>query len=473
MIDLRPQACLIDGQWRAGDRWIDVRNPADDAVVGRMPLLSATDVDDAIDAAARAMPEWSAMSASDRGLLLDRFHDLMLDHLEELAAILTAEQGKPIGQAEDEIRYAASFVRWFAQEGRRAFGEIIPAPSGQRIFLLRQPVGVVAAITPWNFPAAMITRKLAPALAAGCTIVIKPSELTPMTAFALGALAMAAGIPAGVINIVSGDAKTIGDRLLSSPKVRKLSFTGSTQVGISLYEACAPTVKRLSLELGGNAPFIVMDDTDLDSAVDGAIAAKFRNSGQACIAANRFYIQSGIHDRFITALADKVHRLRTGRGDDRNTDVGPVINDAARAKIDTLIADAIDKGAQCLVGGPDNPDRFVKPVILTGVTEDMHIVQQEIFGPVIAIQRFDSEAEVIAYANASEAGLAAYIYSKDEGRAWRMAEALETGMVGVNCTALSNATSPFGGVKASGLGREGARQGLDEYLDYKTLTIAS
>jgi succinate-semialdehyde dehydrogenase/glutarate-semialdehyde dehydrogenase len=473
MVNLRHEACLIAGEWRTSAEWIDVRNPADDALIGRVPRMGSVETNEAIAAAGAALPGWSALAAAERADCLLRFHELMLRHTPELARILTAEQGKPLAEAAGEIRYAASFVRWFGEEARRAYGEVIPSPHArQRIVVLRQPIGVVAAITPWNFPAAMVTRKLAPALAAGCTMVLKPAELTPFTAIALGALVLEAGIPPGVFNIVTGDPQTIGAALTASATVRKLTFTGSTRVGAKLYEQCAPTIKNLSLELGGNAPFIVFDDADLDEAVKGAIASKFRNAGQTCVCADRFFVQSGIHDRFLQRLSAEVKKLKTGRGDDASVDIGPLINDRAVAKVNELVSDALARGAVCSAGEAGRLDsRFVQPMVLSGVRPGMRVLDEEVFGPVAAVVRFDTEAEVIAMANASPYGLASYVFTNDNRRVWRVAEALEAGMVGINTGLISNEVSPFGGVKHSGIGREGSRHGLDEYLEFKTVTM--
>lgn len=451
-----------------------VHNPADGELLTCVPSFGTRETREAIDAAAKALPAWSRLTAVERSKPLQRLFELVLTNERELAAILTAEQGKPLSEAADEIRYAASFIQWFAEEAKRAYGEVVPAPSSdRRIIVLRQPVGVVAAITPWNFPAAMVTRKLAPALAAGCTMVLKPAEQTPLTALALGALAMEAGIPAGVFNIVTGKASEIGVELTSNPIVRKLTFTGSTGVGAKLYEQCAPTIKKLSLELGGNAPFIVFDDADIDEAVEGAIASKFRNAGQTCVCTNRFYVQAGVHDDFLTAFSNKVSNLKIGRGDDPTVQIGPVIDDRAALKIDELVADAVIKGARRITEAAERRGRFIEPIILSNVSSGMKLLEEEIFGPVASVVRFETEEEVIRLANESPFGLAAYVYCNDMRRIWRVCEALEVGMVGVNTGRISNAVSPFGGVKSSGLGREGSRHGLDDYLELKTVTMAA
>ena len=472
-LDLRPDACLIGGDWRSGEEWLEVRNPADDSLIARVPAMGSRETQEAIAAAADALPDWAALPASARADALRRYHQLVMDHQEELARILTAEQGKPLAEARGEIAYAASFLEWFAAEAMRAYGEVIPATQAdRRIMVIKQPVGVVAAITPWNFPAAMITRKLAPALAAGCTIVIKPAEQTPLTAFALGVLAQAAGIPPGVVNIVTGDPVAIGGALTASPIVRKLSFTGSTRTGALLYAQCAPTVKKLSLELGGNAPFIIFDDADIDAAVAGAMIAKFRNGGQTCVCANRFYVQTGIYDRFVQAFAAAAAALTVGPGDAPGTAIGPLVDDAAVAKVTALIADAKAKGAMPV--GADRPikGRFVPPMILADAGPGMRLLEEEIFGPVAPVMRFADEAEAIRLANAVPDGLAAYVYTRDLARSWRVGEALEAGMVGVNTGAISTEVAPFGGIKMSGLGREGSRHGLDDYLELKTMTVA-
>ncbi len=470
------QECFIGGTWQSGPDQLDVCNPADDALLGTVPLLDKASIHRAIDAAEQALPGWAVRTAADRAAVLMRLHGLMLSHLEELASILTAEQGKPLAEARDEIRYGASYIEWFAEEAKRAYGEIIPSPAAdRRLFVLRQPVGVVAAITPWNFPCAMIARKIAPALAAGCTIIVKPAEQTPFSALALAALAEQAGVPPGVLNVVTGDAAMIGAELTASPVVRKLSFTGSTRIGALLYEQCAPTIKKLSLELGGNAPFIVFDDADLDAAVAGAIAAKFRNAGQTCVCANRILVQDGIHDRFVAAFADAVRALPVGRGDCDGVRVGPLIDDRAAARLESLIADALEQGAELVAGGERLPGslRMFTPAVLQGVTSKMLCAQDEIFAPLAPIMRFAREADAIALANDTPAGLAAYLFTRDAARQWRMTEALEAGMVGVNTGAISSAVSPFGGVKLSGLGREGSRHGLDDYMELKTMWLAA
>ena len=473
--DLLREACLIDGTWiEVGDDGIAVDDPATGEIVGRVPKLGAAETEAAIAAAERAMPAWAARTAKDRAQVLRAWFDLIMAHQDVLARILTREQGKPLAEAKGEIAYAASFIEWFAEEAKRIYGEVVPGHMpDKRIVVLKQPIGVVAAITPWNFPAAMITRKLAPALAAGCTTVLKPASQTPLTALALAVLAEEAGVPAGVINVVTGSAAAIGGALTASPVVRKLTFTGSTEIGAKLYEQSAPTIKKLSLELGGNAPFIVFDDADLDAAVAGAIASKYRNAGQTCVCANRLYVQAGIHDRFVEALAKAVDGLVVGSGLDQGTTIGPLIDEAAVAKAQQHVDDAVSKGARIVTGGKAHPlgGRYFQPTIIEGVKAGMLVLNEETFGPVAPIIRFEDESDAIAKANATEFGLAAYFYARDMGRAWRVAEALESGIVGINTGLISTEVAPFGGVKASGLGREGSRHGIDDYLEIKYLCI--
>ncbi|WP_245638363.1 NAD-dependent succinate-semialdehyde dehydrogenase [Croceicoccus bisphenolivorans] len=472
---LKPGACLIDGEWVAGHDVRAVTNPADDSIVGRVPWLGAEAAQHAVAAAERALPAWRARPAADRAAILMRFHALILSNEQVLAEILTAEQGKPLMEARGEIRYAASFIQWFAEEGKRAYGDVIPSNDrDRRIIVLKQPVGVVAAITPWNFPAAMVTRKIGPALSAGCTVVLKPAEQTPMTALALGVLAQQAGVPAGVLNIVCGDPREIGKVLTDSPVVRKLTFTGSTEVGALLYAQCAPGIKKLSLELGGNAPFIVFDDADINAAVEGALLSKFRNAGQTCVCANRFYVQAGVHDRFVAAFAQAAGDLVVAPGNEPGAVVGPLVDDAAVAKVRAHVSDAVAQGASIMTGGDlsDRGGRFFRPTVLAGVHGGMEAAQHETFGPLAPVIRFETEEEVIAQANATPFGLAAYFYSRDIGRVWRVAEAIEAGMVGVNTGLISTEVAPFGGIKASGLGREGSRYGLDDYLEIKTVSLA-
>ncbi|TFL17167.1 NAD-dependent succinate-semialdehyde dehydrogenase [Jannaschia formosa] len=465
--DLFRNAALIGGSWRARPE-MTVTDPATGETLGSLPDCTAEETDEAIAAAARAMTGWAARTHADRADLLMRWYHLILDNTEDLARILTAEQGKPLAEARGEVAYGASFVRWFAEEARRINGRIIPSPvQGKKIFAMKEPVGVCAIITPWNFPIAMITRKVAPGLAAGCTMAVKPSDFTPCSALALAVLAERAGIPAGVLNILTGRPEAIGGALTRSPVVRKLSFTGSTRVGALLAEQCAPTLKRLSLELGGNAPFVVFDDADLDAAVEGAMQSKFRNGGQTCVCANRIMVQSGIHDAFVAALAARVDGLRVGPGTEAEADIGPMINPAAIEKIAAHVADALDRGATRVTRTRDLSGQYADPVVLTGAATTMRLASEETFGPVAPIFRFDTEEEALELANGTPYGLAAYFYTRDMARAFRFGEALEFGMVGLNTGLLSHEVSPFGGVKASGLGREGAQEGIEEYLETK------
>jgi succinate-semialdehyde dehydrogenase / glutarate-semialdehyde dehydrogenase len=474
MTRLKREACLIGGEWIAGDRWIDVDDPATGKVLGRVPRFGAAETYRAIDAAERAMGPWAALPAKERARVLRRYFDLITAHQDELAALLTAEQGKPLVEARGEIAYAASFIEWFAEEGRRVYGDVIPSHApDKRIIVLKQPIGVVAAITPWNFPAAMITRKIGPALAAGCGVVVKPASQTPFTALALGLLAQEAGLPDGLLNVVTGSAGEIGDALCASDKVRKLSFTGSTEIGAQLYAQSAPTIKKLSLELGGNAPFIVFDDADLDAAVAGAMQSKFRNAGQTCVCANRIYAQAGIHDAFIERLVAAVKKLKVGAGSESGTEIGPLIDERALAKVGEHIGDATAKGARVRCGGAPHAlgGRFFAPTVIDGVTADMLVAHEETFGPLAPVFRFETEDDVIAQANATPFGLAAYFYARDIGRIWRVAERIEAGIVGINTGLISTEIAPFGGVKASGLGREGSKYGIDDYLEIKYLCL--
>jgi len=463
---------------RIGDRWaearsgetLSVQDPATGQGVGAIPACGAEETREAVEAAAEAFKSWRRRPAGERAELLERWHALILANAPDLARIMTAEQGKPLAEAEGEIRYAARFVKWFAQEGRRVHGHDIPAPTpDRRISVLKEPVGVSAAITPWNFPAAMITRKCAPALAVGCTMVVKPSELTPFTALALAVLAERAGIPPGVLNVVTGLPEAIGGELTSNPLVRKLSFTGSTRVGALLMRQCADGIKRLSLELGGNAPFIVFDDADLDLAVAGAMASKFRNAGQTCVCANRILVQSGIHDRFVVRLGQAVQALKVGEGRAPGVTLGPLINAAATAKVADHLEDALARGAVVAAAAeaPDDAARFARPVVLTGATAEMRLASEETFGPLAPVFRFEREDEAIRLANDTPFGLASYFYTDNLHRAWRVAERLEFGMVGLNTGDLAMEMAPFGGVKQSGLGREGGFEGVEEYLETK------
>ena len=470
-------AAFIDGQWAAADSGarFAVLNPADGAELARVADLGERETLAAIEVANAAWPGWRALTGKERGAILRRWFDLISVHREDLAHLMTAEQGKPLAEARGEVTYGASFVEWFAEEAKRIYGDVIPAAISDRRYLaVKQPVGVVAAITPWNFPIAMITRKCAPALAAGCTVVVKPSELTPLCALALAELAQRAGIPNGVFNVITTtDAATVGGVLTASPVVRKLSFTGSTAVGKRLYRDCADTVKKVSLELGGNAPFIVFDDADLDAAVAGAMASKYRNAGQTCVCANRLLVQDGIYDAFARKLADAVDGLQVGDGMAEGTHQGPLINEAAVRKVEAHIADAVDKGARVLCGGQRHAigGTFFQPTILADVTSQMRVAGEETFGPVAPLFRFHSEEEAVSMANDTEYGLAAYFYSRDIGRVWRVAEALEYGMVGINEGIISTELAPFGGVKESGLGREGSYYGIDEFVEIKYLCM--
>jgi succinate-semialdehyde dehydrogenase/glutarate-semialdehyde dehydrogenase len=471
---------FIDGQWVDADSGavFPVTDPATAQTLVEVADMGVAETQRAIDAAARALPAWRARTAKDRGAILRRWFDLIIAHTEDLAQLMTAEQGKPLAEARGEVAYGASFIEWFAEEGKRAYGDIIPTTGAdRRLMVFKQPIGVCAAITPWNFPIAMITRKVAPALAAGCTVVAKPAEATPLSALALVELAVQAGLPAGVLNLIVADAPNapaIGLALCTSPVVRKVSFTGSTEVGRILLRQSADSVKKLSLELGGNAPFIVFDDADLDAAVEGALASKYRNAGQTCVCANRIYVQDSVYEAFAHKLAAKVAQFKVGAGADPGVQVGPLIEAAAVAKVQEHVADALAKGASLLLGGKPHTlgGLFFEPTILTGVTAEMKIAREETFGPVAPLFRFKDEAEAIAMANDTEFGLAAYFYARDVGRIFRVAEALESGMVCVNSGILSNEVSPFGGVKQSGLGREGSKYGIDEYLELKYLCLA-
>lgn len=464
---------FINGAWVAAPtgHTFSVKNPATGAVVAEVADLAATDASLAIDAAHTAFPAWAGLTAKARAQVLRRWFVLIEEHKEALASLITAEMGKPLAEARGEVSYGASFVEWFAEEGRRVYGEVIPPHmADKRILAIKQPVGVVAAITPWNFPLAMITRKVSPALAAGCTVVVKPSEDTPLTALALCQLADEAGLPKGVLNCITGlDAAGIGECLTRDPRVRKVTFTGSTAVGKILYRQCADTVKKLSLELGGNAPFIVFDDADLEAAVEGAMLCKFRNAGQTCVCANRILVQSGIHDAFVHAFSERVAALRVGPGDAEGAEIGPLINPDGLAKVQSHLSDAVNKGACVQVGGSshDAGPLFFSPTVITGVTSDMRMAQEETFGPVAPIYRFDSESEAVELANATPFGLAAYFYTRDLSRTFRVYEALDYGIVGINTGIISTEVAPFGGVKESGLGREGGPHGIEEFLEVK------
>ena len=469
------QACFVGGEWIGSDRTIEVTNPATGVLVGRVPRLGSKETREAILAAEAAWPAWRARTAKERSQILKRWFDLIMQNQEDLARIMTAEQGKPLAEARGEIAYAASFIEWFAEEAKRVYGETIPAPlSSQRIVVTKEPIGVCAAITPWNFPAAMITRKAAPALAAGCTMVLKPASQTPLTALALAALAERAGIPAGVFSVVTGSAGDIGTELATHPSVRKLTFTGSTEVGRTLMAQTAATVKKVSMELGGNAPFIVFEDADLDAAVEGALISKYRNAGQTCVCANRLYVQDKVYDAFASKLAAAVQTMAVGDGSQEGVRIGPLIDQKAVAKVEDHIADAVSKGARILTGGRRHSlgHSFFEPTVLVGVTQNMAVAREETFGPLAPLFRFESEDDVVAMANDTEFGLASYFYARDLGRVWRVAERLEYGMVGVNTGLISNEVAPFGGVKQSGVGREGSHYGIEDYLVIKYINMA-
>jgi succinate-semialdehyde dehydrogenase/glutarate-semialdehyde dehydrogenase len=469
--------CYVDGAWLEADsgKCFAVDNPGDGCLVGTVPDMGAAETRRAIEAASRALPAWRALPAKERSRIVRKWYDLIMANADDLALILTTEQGKPLAEAKGEIVYGASFVEWFAEEGKRIYGDTIPSPTNdRRLIVLKQPIGVCAAITPWNFPNAMITRKMAPGLAVGCTFVLKPAEQTPFSALALAELAERAGFPKGVINIVTGDAPAIGKELCASPIVKKVTFTGSTEVGRILMRQSADTIKKMSLELGGNAPFIVFDDADLDAAADGAMASKYRNAGQTCVCANRIYVQDGVYDAFAAKLAERLKGLKVGKGTEAGVNVGPLIDEQGLAKVEEHVADAVAKGAKVVAGGKRSAlgGRFYEPTLLTGVTNDMKVSREETFGPVAPLFRFKDEAEAIALANATEFGLASYFYARDVGRVFRVAEAIESGMVGVNTGIISNEVAPFGGVKQSGLGREGAKYGVEDFLEIKYVCLA-
>ncbi|MFV0322015.1 MAG: NAD-dependent succinate-semialdehyde dehydrogenase [Alphaproteobacteria bacterium] len=472
--DLFQTKAYINGQWQDTAESYDVLNPADTSLLAKVSFCGAKEANAAINAAQQALADWQGYTANQRGQILRRWAELMLENQEDLARIMVYEQGKPFAEAKGEVAYAASFLTWYAEEARRVNGDIIPpfAPD-KRLMVFKQPIGVVAAITPWNFPLAMITRKVAPALAVGCTAIVKPSEETPLSANALAVLGEKAGLPKGVFNIISGDAPAIGDAIMQSHIVRKVSFTGSTKTGKILMAKAADTVKKLSLELGGNAPFIVFEDADIDAAVEGAIAAKYRNTGQTCICVNRFYIHDAIYDEFIVKFRSKVAQLKVGQGFDDNVVQGPLINKAALDKVERLVGDALSQGAHLIVGGQksDLGVQYYEPTILGDISPDMPIVNEEIFGPVSACMRFSDDTEVIRMANDTNAGLAAYFYTKNIRRLWRISEGLEYGLVGINTGLISTEVAPFGGMKESGIGREGASYGIDEYLEVKYICL--
>ncbi len=470
------QQCYINGQWSDAENGstLTVDNPATQTVLGSVPRMGDLETASAIAAAETALPAWRALTAKDRSTRLHNWHALIMAHQEDLAQLMTAEQGKPLAESRGEIGYAASFIQWFAEEGRRVYGDVIPPHQpDKRIVVMKQPIGVCAAITPWNFPAAMITRKLGPALAAGCTMVVKPAAQTPFSALALCELAERAGIPAGVINCVTGSAREIGARLTSDPRVKKISFTGSTEVGKLLLEQCASTVKKASMELGGNAPFIVFDDADLDKAVEGAMICKFRNGGQTCVCANRIYVQDGVYDAFSAKLTTAVEAINVGDGASDGVSQGPLIDDSAVAKVEEHISDALSKGARVVSGGKRHAlgGTYFEPTVLADVRADMVVAREETFGPLAPLFRFEDEEDVIRQANDTEFGLAAYFYTNDLARSWRVNEALDYGIVGCNTGLISTEVAPFGGVKESGLGREGSHYGIEDYLEIKYCCI--
>jgi succinate-semialdehyde dehydrogenase / glutarate-semialdehyde dehydrogenase len=474
--DLFQQNAFINGRWTSTDTRFDVTDPATGKVIAQVANLGADQTRQAIAAAEAALPAWRDLLARERAARMRRWFELLIEHQEDLATLMTLEQGKPLAESRGEVIYGASFIEWFGEEAKRVYGDVIQTQAAdRRLLVIKQAIGVCAAITPWNFPIAMITRKVSPALAAGCTIVIKPAEQTPLCALAMAGLARRAGIPDGVINVVTADGERsieVGKVLCEHPTVRHLSFTGSTEVGRILMAQCAPTVKKLALELGGHAPFLVFDDADLDAAIDGAIASKYRNAGQTCVCTNRFIVQESIYDEFVTRLSRRSAALKVGNGFEDGVEQGPLIDEAAVAKVQRHIADATNKGACLETGGQVRDGRFVVPAVLSDVTEEMLIAQEETFGPVSAVMRFRSEAEAIRLANDTPFGLAAYFYSRDIGRIWRVAEALEYGMVGINAGIISYESVPFGGVKQSGYGREGSRYGIDEYIEMKYLCMA-
>jgi len=470
------QQCYINGSWCDADAkaTVNVVDPADGGVIGTIPKMGQAETRRAIDAAQAALAGWRAKLPKERSVILRKWFELMMANQDDLALLMTTEQGKPLAEAKGEIAYAASFIEWFAEEAKRIYGDVIPQhQADKRLVVIKQPIGVCGLITPWNFPAAMITRKAAPALAAGCTVVIKPATQTPFSAFALAELAERAGVPKGVMNVLTGSASEIGSELTSNPTVRKISFTGSTEIGSLLMKQSAASIKKVSLELGGNAPFVVFDDADLDAAVEGAMASKYRNAGQTCVCANRILVQDGVYDAFAKKLADKVKALTVGRGTDAGVIIGPLIDDNAVAKVREHIDDAVAKGAKVVVGGKAHKlgGLFFEPTVLTNVDTSMKVTKEETFGPVAPLFRFKTEEEAIAMANDTEFGLAAYFYARDLGRVWRVGEGIESGMVGVNTGIISNEVAPFGGVKQSGIGREGSRYGIEEYLEIKYLCI--
>jgi succinate-semialdehyde dehydrogenase / glutarate-semialdehyde dehydrogenase len=474
--DFLKQQCYIDGKWCDADSGatIDVTDPGSGKKLGTIPKMGTDETRRAIEAAEKALPAWRAKTAGERARLMRRLFDLMMEHQDALGELLSREQGKPFHEAKGEVAYGAGFIEWFAEEGKRAYGDVIPSHAAdKRIVVLKQGLGVVGAITPWNFPNAMVTRKLGPALAAGCTMVLKPATATPYSALAIAVLCEMAGIPAGVFNVVTGSAAQIGGELTRNPTVHKITFTGSTEIGIQLLRESAETVKKCSMELGGNAPFLVFDDADIDAAIEGAMISKFRNNGQTCVCTNRFYVQDGVYDEFVTKLATRVKAMKVGYGMDEGVDAGPLIDEAAVAKVEEHLADALAGGAKVLAGGGRSPlgGTFFQPTVIADVKADMKLAREETFGPLAGVIRFKEEAEAIRLANDSEFGLASYFYSRDLSRVWRVAEALEAGMVGINTGLVSTEVAPFGGVKMSGLGREGSKYGLEDFMETKYLCM--
>jgi succinate-semialdehyde dehydrogenase / glutarate-semialdehyde dehydrogenase len=474
--DFLKQQCYIDGKWCDADSGttFDVTDPGTGKVLGTVPKMGADETARAIDAAEAALPAWRAKTAGERAGMMRKLFDLMMEHQDDLGELLSREQGKPFAEGKGEIVYGASFIEWFAEEAKRAYGDVIPSHQGdKRIVVIKQPVGVVAAITPWNFPNAMITRKLGPALAAGCTIVIKPASATPYSALAIAKLCEMAGIPAGVVNVVTGSAGQIGSALTQNPKVAKLTFTGSTEIGRDLLRECADTIKKCSMELGGNAPFLVFDDADVDAAIEGAMISKFRNGGQTCVCTNRFYVQDGVYDEFVTKLAARVEQMKVGYSMDEGTDVGAMIDEKAVEKVEEHLQDALSGGAELVAGGKRSElgGTYFRPTVVSGVKPGMKLAREETFGPLAGVIRFTDEADAIRMANDTEFGLASYFYSRDLSRVWRVAEAIEAGMVGINTGLISTTVAPFGGVKQSGLGREGSHYGLDDYMEVKYLCM--
>ncbi len=470
------QQCYIDGTWQDADsgETVEVTNPADGSVLGTVPKMGAAETRRAIEAAEKAFPAWAAKTAKERATILRRWYDLMMENQDDLGKLMTLEQGKPLAEAKGEIAYGGSFIEWFAEEGKRIYGDTIPQHQpDKRIVVIKQPIGVTAAITPWNFPNAMITRKAGPALAAGCPMVVKPATATPYSALALCELAERAGVPAGILSVVTGSSGAIGGEMTSNPIVRKLTFTGSTEVGKILMEQCAATVKKTSMELGGNAPFLVFDDADLDAAVEGAIMSKFRNTGQTCVCANRILVQDGVYDAFSEKLAAKVKEMKVGSGLDAGVNIGPLIDVQGLEKVEEHVTDAVSKGAKVVAGGQRHAlgGTFFEPTVLTGVTTKMKVTYEETFGPVAPLFRFTTDEEGVAMANDTVFGLAAYFYARDMGRVWRVSEGLESGIVGINTGIISTEVAPFGGVKESGIGREGSKYGIDDYLEMKYLCM--